>query len=121
MRQGLSSPVEVLSAQGTQEVAGTMATQSVARAMTRESSSSSNPQYPAWQSAYEASLSELDPKKRLERVHSAEAAIFNRLQQLAQSAESADHSAEQQAIADALSTLRFLKRDKLNFPDWKTE
>lgn len=98
-----------------------MATQSVARAMTREDSSPSNLQYPAWQSAYEASLSELDPKKLLKRVHSAEAAIFNRLQELAQSPESANHKAEQQAIADALATLRLLKRNKLNFPDWKTE
>lgn len=98
-----------------------MATQSVARTMTREDSSPSNLRYPAWQSVYEASLSELDPKKLLERVHSAEAAIFNRLQQLAQGPESADQKAEQQAIADALATLRLLKRDKLNFPDWKTE
>ncbi len=98
-----------------------MATQSVARAMTREDSSHSNPQYPTWQSVYEASLSESDPKKLLERVHSAEAAIFNRLQQLAQSPESADQKTEQQAIADALTTLRLLKRDKLNFPDWKAE
>jgi len=98
-----------------------MATQAVASAMTREGSSHSNIQYPAWQSEYEASLSELDPKKLLERVHSAEMAIFKRLQQLAQSSESVDHNPEQQAIADALATLRLLKRDKLNFPDWKTD
>lgn len=99
-----------------------MATQSVlTRTMMKEGSSRSNVRYPAWQTLYEASLSESDPKKLLERVHSAEAAIFNRLQVLAQSPESADQKAEQQAIADALATLRLLKRDKLNFPDWKTE
>lgn len=98
-----------------------MATQSVARAMTRENFSPLNLPYPAWQSAYETCLSELEPKKLLERVHEAEAAIFNRLQQLAQSPESSDQKAERQAIADALATLRILKRDKLNFPDWKTE
>jgi hypothetical protein len=97
-----------------------MATQAVAR-MTPEGFSHSNRQYPAWQSEYKASLSELDPKKLLERVHSAEVAIFNRVQQLAQSPDSADHKAELEAIADALTTLRFVKRDKLNFPDWKTE
>jgi hypothetical protein len=115
-------PVEVLSAQGIQEVAVLMATQSVAsHAMTQQGSSPSNLRFPAWQSEYEASLSELDPKRLLERVHLAEKAIFNRLQQLAQSSESADHNAEQQAIAHALNALRLLKRDKLNFPDWKTE
>jgi hypothetical protein len=54
-------------------------------------------------------------------MHSAEAAIFNRLQQLAQDSEGVDHKAEQQAIAGALSALRLLKRDKLNFPDWETK
>ena len=120
MQQGLSSsPVEVLSEQGIQEVAVPMATQAVApSAMTQQGPSPSNLRYPAWQIEYEASVSESDPMKLIERVHSAEAAIFTRLQQLAQSPESADHHAEQQAIADALTTLRILKRDKLNFPDW---
>ena len=99
-----------------------MATQSVtAYAMTQEGSLPPNLRYPAWQSEYEASLSEPDPKKLLERVHAAETAIFKRLQQLAQSSESVDHTPEQRAIADALIKLRLLKRDKLNFPDWKTE
>jgi len=64
-------------------------------------------------------LVEPDPKKLLERIHAAEAAIFNRLQDLARS-DSPDHRAEQQATADALSALRVLKRDKLQFPDWKS-
>jgi hypothetical protein len=99
-----------------------MATQLVAtQAMTQQGSLPSNLRYPAWQSDYEASLSELDPQKLLERVHSAETAIFKRLQQMARTSESADHNAERRAIADALTTLRLLKRDKLNFPDWKTE
>jgi hypothetical protein len=89
--------------------------------MTQQHSSPPNLHYPAWQRDYEASLREHDPKKLLERVHSAEAAIFNRLQQLAQNSEAADHKAEQQAIADALNVLRLLKRDKLNFPDWESK
>ena len=99
-----------------------MATRSVAaRAMTQQGSSPSNLRYPAWQREYEALLCEPDPKNLLERVHSAETAIFNRLQQLAQSSESTDHNAEEEAIAEALRTLRVLKRDKLQFPDWQTE
>jgi hypothetical protein len=89
--------------------------------MTQQRSSPPSLHYPAWQREYEASLREHDPKKLFEHVHSAEAAIFNRLQQLAQNSEGADHKAEQQAIADALSALRVLKRDKLNFPDWESK
>jgi len=89
-------------------------------AMTQHSSPS-NLRYPAWQREYEASLHEPDPKKLLERVHAVEAAIFNRLQDLAQTSESTDHKAEEQTIAEALRTLRVLKRDKLQFPDWETE
>ena len=89
--------------------------------MTQQDSSPSNLRYPAWQREYEASLREPDPKKLLECVHAVEAAIFNRLQELAQSSENTDHKAEEQAIAEALKTLRVLKRDKLQFPDWETK
>jgi len=90
-------------------------------AMTQQDSSPSNLRYPAWQRQYEAALHEPDPKKLLERVHAVEAAIFNRLQELAQTSENTDHKAEEQAIAEALRTLRVLKRDKLQFPDWETK
>jgi hypothetical protein len=72
---------------------------------------------PLWQRAIQASLNEPDPKKLLERVHAAETAIFNRLQELAQNAE--DASQERRAIIDACKTLFVLKRDKLGFPDWQ--
>jgi len=89
--------------------------------MTQKDSSPSNLRYPAWQREYEASLHEPDPKKLLERVHAVEAAIFNRLQELAQTPENTDRKAEEQAIAEALRTLRVLKRDRLQFPDWETK
>jgi hypothetical protein len=92
-----------------------------AYAMTQQDSLPSNFRYPAWQREYEASLHEPDPKKLLERVHAVEAAIYNRLQELAQTSENTDRTAEQKAIAEALRTLRFLKRDKFHFPDWATE
>jgi hypothetical protein len=50
------------------------------------------------------------------RVEGAEAAIFVRQQELAQNAH---HSAEGQAIQDALNTLRVIKREILGFPDWQ--
>jgi hypothetical protein len=92
-----------------------------AYAMTQQDSSPSNLRYPAWHREYEASVHEPDPNKLLERVHAVEAAIFNRLQELAQSSENTDHRAEEQSIAEALRTLRVLKRDKLQFPDWETK
>jgi hypothetical protein len=72
-------------------------------------------QYPEWQADYQAALLELDPKKLFERVAAAEAVIFNRLQALAQNP---DHSLEHQAIDDALASLRVLKQQKLDYPDW---
>jgi hypothetical protein len=87
--------------------------------MTRQEPSPSN--FPAWQREYEAALHEPDPKKLLECVHAVEAAIFTRLQEFAQTSENTDHKAEEQAIAEALRTLRVLKRDKLQFADWETQ
>ncbi len=89
--------------------------------MAEEGSSPSSFRYPAWQRAYEAALLELDRKKLLERVHTAEAVIFHRLQALAQIPDSPEHAAERQAMEDALNALRVLKRNKLNFPDWETK
>ena len=83
--------------------------------------SPSDIRYPAWQKEYQAALVERDTKKLLERVHTAETAIFNRLQELIQSSDNPEFEAERQAIQDALNALRFLKRDKLDFPDWEKE
>jgi hypothetical protein len=93
----------------------------MAHAMTQQGFSPSNLPYPAWQREYEAALREPDRAKLSERVHAAETAIFNRLQELAQNPDHPDDQPERQAIAEALSALQILKRDRLNFPDWKTE
>ena len=86
--------------------------------MTQEQgTSSSDVSYPAWQPEYKAAFLEFDPKKLRESVQAAEAAIFNRLQELKQSLDSLDSEAERQAIQDALSALRLLQRDTLDFPD----
>jgi len=75
--------------------------------------------YPRWQSTIEAAVNEPDPTKLLPRVHEAEMAVFNRLQELASNPQDASYQAERQAITDALKTLWVLKRDKLGFPDWE--
>jgi hypothetical protein len=72
--------------------------------------------YPEWQNEFQAAILELDREKLEERVMAAETAIFKRLQAIAQSS---DHSGEREAIEDALSSLRTLKRNELRFPDWE--
>jgi hypothetical protein len=72
--------------------------------------------YPEWQPQYQTALLEIDREKLPERVAAAETAIYQRLQAISQSS---DYQAERQAIEDALSSLRVLKRDSLGFPDWE--
>jgi hypothetical protein len=72
--------------------------------------------YPDWQSPVQGALLELDRDKLKARVAEAEAAIFNRLQAISQDT---DHTAERQAIEDALANLRVVKRESLGFPDWE--
>ena len=84
--------------------------------MTTEDSPSPHILYPQWQNEYQAAVAELDREKLSQRVEAAETAIYQRLQQISQRS---DHSAERQAIEDAMAGLRILKRDKLGFPDWE--
>ena len=71
--------------------------------------------YPEWQTPYLEALLEADKQKLEAKIHLAEWKIFQRLQTI--SADS-DHHGERSAIADALNALRFLKGDRLNYPDW---
>ena len=75
--------------------------------------------FPSWQRTVEIAFNEPDPRKLLERVYTAETAIFNRLQELAKNPEDASQQVERQAIIEACKTLSVLKRDKLGFPDWE--
>jgi hypothetical protein len=74
--------------------------------------------YPEWQKKYEAALLELDREKLSEQIAAAEAAIYERLQKISGKS---NHQTERQAIEDALSGLRVLKRDNLGFPDWESK
>jgi hypothetical protein len=82
---------------------------------TSTSSTSQNIKYPHWQREFEAALLEGDPQTLRQRVDAAEAAIFLRSQALD---ESAQEHGEQQAISDAIQTLRAIQREKLGYPDW---
>lgn len=74
-------------------------------------------QYPQWQKVCQEALAELQPEKLKERIAVAEAAVVARLQELANET---DAEAERQALLDVTSSLRFLKRDTLKFPDWES-
>jgi hypothetical protein len=71
--------------------------------------------YPEWQNEFRAALLELGTEKLRERVVTAEGVIFKRLQAISQDL---NHTAERQAIEDALASLRVLKWDNHGFPDW---
>lgn len=73
-------------------------------------------EYPEWQGPVQAALVELDKEKLKERVAAAEVAIFERQQALSRSS---DYHAEREAIEYALSNLRVVKREILEFPDWQ--
>ena len=72
--------------------------------------------FPEWQQHYLAALTEVDRKKLMDRLTDAENAIFHRRQSIAQDG---NHHAERKAIEDALSAMRVLKRERLDFPDWE--
>ena len=89
------------------------------REVTDENTSTSHTmKYPHWQREFKAALREGDPQSLRQRVDAAEAALFVRLQALAESAEGDE---ERRAIADAIGTLRAIQRDKLGYPDWNTK
>ena len=88
--------------------------------MTNEAFSSSGSSFATWRSAVQAAVDESNSEKLLERVHAAEIAIFNRLQELATDTDPASsRHTEREALDNALETLRLIKRDRLGFPDWK--
>ena len=74
-------------------------------------------QYPHWQKLCAEALTELNPEKLKQRIAVAEAAVVARLQELANAT---DGQVERQALLDVTSSLRFLKRDTLKFPDWES-
>ena len=87
--------------------------------MTNEASYPSGSSFGSWPSEVQAAVDETRSEKLLERVHAAEVAIFNRLQELAKKTGAASsHQSEREALAAAIETLRVIKRDRLGFPDW---
>jgi hypothetical protein len=68
--------------------------------------------YPQWQSVLAEALMEVDASRVKESIAAAEAAIVNRLQTILPEP---DNRAERLAIADALASLRMLKKERSAF------
>lgn len=67
--------------------------------------------YPEWQKSFQDALMELDHAKLRQRVLEAESAISQRLQTLTRNPE---HRQEREAIENAVSFLRVLKKEKID-------
>ena len=72
--------------------------------------------YPGWKLPLQDLIMEFDRAKLREKMQRVEALIFERLQQLP---DGSDALAEREALDNALSVLRVMQRENLNFPDWK--
>jgi hypothetical protein len=72
--------------------------------------------YQEWQAALREMRVETDPGKLSEKSQTVEALIQERLQDLYRNS---DGSKEREELKEALFTLRIIKRDKLDFPDWQ--
>jgi hypothetical protein len=71
--------------------------------------------YSEWQKPYREAALEIDPRKLPERLADAETAIFLRLLALQTVS---NGNGERVAISEALTGLRSLQKEKLNYPDW---
>jgi hypothetical protein len=67
--------------------------------------------YPRWQTPLQEAILEFDPEKLSERIQNVKTLMFERLQEMSSDT---SHHDERQALADAASILRGLKKDKLS-------
>ena len=70
--------------------------------------------YPNWQKPLHAALLATQQERLQKRVAEAEAAIFQRLQQLS---DCADSAGERQALAEGSRSLSVLKKERLKYSD----
>ena len=73
-------------------------------------------QFPEWQRPLQDVILEFDRERILKKIQDVEGLIFDRLRQISVTN---DGRVEHDALNDALSVLRILKRERLGFPDWQ--
>ena len=74
--------------------------------------------YPEWQLPYLAAVMEADKGLLPEKLFRAEAAILERQEELT-NGDGTNNAAELKALADAIRSLRLMKRTIFDLPDWK--
>ena len=72
--------------------------------------------FPEWQGPLQDVILEFDRERMLKKVQDVEALIFDRLRQISVAT---DGRVEHDALNDALSVLRILKRERLGYPNSK--
>lgn len=80
--------------------------------------SESELKYPSWQDPLQEAILELNRETLAKKIQDVETLMFVRLQEISSDP---DHHDERQALADATTILRGLKKDKLSYPDWGTQ
>src|ERR1700733_4204449 len=78
--------------------------------------SESKLKFPEWQIPFQELLQESDREGLRVQLQRVETLVFERLQYLSRQG---DPEHETEVIREALQTLREIKRDRLNFPDWR--
>jgi hypothetical protein len=71
--------------------------------------------YPSWQGPLQEAILELDRETFVKKIQEVETLMFERLQEMSSDP---DHYDERQALSDATTMLRGLKKARLSYPDW---
>jgi hypothetical protein len=80
--------------------------------------SESELKYPSWQSPLQEAILEFDRETLAKKIHEVETLMVERFLEISSDA---DHHDERQALSDATTILRGLKKAKLSYPDWGTQ
>jgi hypothetical protein len=72
--------------------------------------------YPKWQEPLQEAILEFNREKLAEKLEKVESLVLKRFQQLRQGT---DGASEREALDDALKTMRILRQERLDYPDWK--
>jgi hypothetical protein len=80
--------------------------------------SESELKYPSWQRPLQEANLEFDREMLAEKIKEVETLMLKRLQEMSSDP---DHHDERQALANATTILRELKKARLSYPDWGTQ
>ena len=73
-------------------------------------------EFPAWEREYQAAIAETNPLRLGEKIHAAETAMSRRLNEIKNAPA---HSAERQAIEEAMAALHKIQIKTFGHSDWQ--